>query len=161
VLPAFHADNVVVAHFAVSPIQVVSPSIVLRACARPVFGSNCVHQHQFLQQNSAPEQANLSWLSWVIQLYPTQMIEVGRAWVRAQRLGSDFLLHKTQSPSPRFGLGPKPDFFTYVVKPEPNKSTTYLVNFSSPKEPKPKVWSPSPTQAQKIRPNPPLANELH
>jgi hypothetical protein len=29
-----------------------------------------------------------------------------------------FLLHKTQSP--RGGLGPTPDFFTYVVKPEPD-----------------------------------------
>jgi hypothetical protein len=35
------------------------------------------------------------------------------------RGGSGFLLHKTQSPSPRVGLRPKPNFITYVVKPEP------------------------------------------
>jgi hypothetical protein len=73
------------------------------------------------------------------------------------RGGSGFLLNKTQSPSTRVGLGPKPNFFIYVVKPEPELSPTYLVNFSSPKKPKPEVLSPSPTQAQKIRPNPPLA----
>jgi hypothetical protein len=52
-----------------------------------------------------------------------------------------FLLYKTQNPSPRVGLGPKPNFFIYVVKPEPKPkvSLTYLVNFLSPKKPKPKV----------------------
>ena len=55
------------------------------------------------------------------------------------------------SPSPRVRLGPKPNFFIYVVKPEPEPklSPTYLVNFSSPKKSEPKVWSPSPTRAQK------------
>jgi hypothetical protein len=49
-----------------------------------------------------------------------------------------FLLNKIQSLSPRVGLGPKPDFFKYVVKPkpEPKLSPTYLVNFSSLKKPK-------------------------
>jgi hypothetical protein len=53
--------------------------------------------------------------------------------------------------SPKFRLGPKPDFFIYVVKPkpEPELSLTYLVNFSSPKKPEPELWSPSPTRAQK------------
>jgi hypothetical protein len=41
--------------------------------------------------------------------------------------------------SPKVGLGPKPNFFTYIVKPEPDISLTYLVNFSSPKKPEPKV----------------------
>ncbi len=59
------------------------------------------------------------------------------------RGGSGFLIDNTQStsPSPRVGLGPKPDFFIYVVKPEPEPelSLTYLVNFSSLKKPEPKV----------------------
>jgi hypothetical protein len=29
-------------------------------------------------------------------------------------------------------IGPEPDIFTYVVKPKPDLSPTYLVNFSSP-----------------------------
>jgi hypothetical protein len=49
------------------------------------------------------------------------------------------------------GLGPEPEFFIYVLKPEPkpNLSPTYLVNFSSSKNPKLAVWSLSPTQARK------------
>jgi hypothetical protein len=67
--------------------------------------------------------------------------------------GGSGLSPKTQSP--RVGLGSKPNFFTYIVKPEPNKSPCYLVNFSGPKKPEPKVWSPSPTRApQKNRPDP-------
>jgi hypothetical protein len=50
-----------------------------------------------------------------------------------------FFLHETQSPSTRVGLGPKPDFFIYVVKPEPEVSPTYLVNFLSPKKPEAEV----------------------
>jgi hypothetical protein len=53
------------------------------------------------------------------------------------RGGSSFLLNKTQSPSLRVGLEPKPDFFIYVVKPEPELSQTLVVNFSSPKNPEP------------------------
>ncbi len=73
------------------------------------------------------------------------------AWARSSGSGSGFLINKTQSPSPRVGLGPKDNFFIYVVKPEPKPelSPTYLVNFSSPKKPEPEVWSPSPTRAQK------------
>jgi hypothetical protein len=43
--------------------------------------------------------------------------------------------------SPRVGLRPKPNFFTYVVmpKPEPHKSPTFIVNFSSLKKPEPEV----------------------
>jgi hypothetical protein len=43
----------------------------------------------------------------------------------------------TQSPSPRVRLGPEPDFFIYVVRPEPkpDESPTYLVIFSSLKKP--------------------------
>ncbi len=74
---------------------------------------------------------------------------MGQAWARSS--GSGFLIHKTLSLSLRVGLGPKPDFFIYVVKPKPELSLTYLVNFSSPKKPKPEVWSQSPTQAQKIQ----------
>jgi hypothetical protein len=74
-------------------------------------------------------------------------LEVGWAW--ALRSGSGFLLHKTQSLSPRVRLGPKPNIVIYVVKPEPEESPTYLVIFSSLKKPEPKVWSLSLTQAQK------------
>jgi hypothetical protein len=40
-----------------------------------------------------------------------------------------------------FGLGLKQDFFIYLVKPDPEHdfSLTYVVNFSSPKKPEPKV----------------------
>jgi hypothetical protein len=39
------------------------------------------------------------------------------------------------------GLELKPDFFIYLVKPEPKSdlSPTYVVNFSSPKMPEPKI----------------------
>jgi hypothetical protein len=58
------------------------------------------------------------------------------------------------------GLVPKPNFFIYVVnfEPVPMSSPTYLVHFSSPKNPKPKVWTLSPAQATKIMPDPPLVN---
>jgi hypothetical protein len=41
--------------------------------------------------------------------------------------------------SPRVGLGPKPYFFIYIVKPEPEPklSPTYIVTFSSQKKPEP------------------------
>jgi hypothetical protein len=39
----------------------------------------------------------------------------------------------------RRGIGPKHDFFIYVVKPKPKLSLNYLVNFSSPKNPRHKV----------------------
>jgi hypothetical protein len=68
--------------------------------------------------------------------YMHPSLEAGRAWDRARRSGLGLLLHKTQSLSLRVGLGPKPNFFIYVVKPEP------------------KVWSPSPTQAQKNQAQP-------
>jgi hypothetical protein len=61
-------------------------------------------------------------------------LEVGRAWARRSGLG--FLLHKTQSL--RVRLGPKPNFFIYIVKPESKVSPTYFVNFSSPKY---EVWA--------------------
>jgi hypothetical protein len=58
-------------------------------------------------------------------------------------LSSDlgFLPYKTKSLSPRVRLRAKPDFFIYVVKPEaePKLSPTYLVKFSSPNKPEPKV----------------------
>jgi hypothetical protein len=63
------------------------------------------------------------------------LLEVGRACAQARPSGLGFLLHKTQSLM--VGLGPKLDFFTYVVKPEPDKSPTCLENFSSLKKPKP------------------------
>jgi hypothetical protein len=49
------------------------------------------------------------------------------------------LIKKNQILSLRAGLGPKPDFFIHIVKPEPEPelSPTYLVTFSSPKKPKP------------------------
>jgi hypothetical protein len=54
------------------------------------------------------------------------------------------------------GLQPKPDFFIYLGKPEPDLSPIHLVNSLSPKNPIPKneaaVWSKS----KKIRPGPPL-----
>jgi hypothetical protein len=52
-----------------------------------------------------------------------------------------FLPYKTKSLSPRVRLRAKPDFFIYVVKPEaePKLSPTYLVKFSSPNKPEPKV----------------------
>jgi hypothetical protein len=56
------------------------------------------------------------------------------AWLEV-RGGPCFLLNKTQSPSPRVELGPKPNFFIYVVKPKPKLSPPYLVKFSSPKWP--------------------------
>jgi hypothetical protein len=45
--------------------------------------------------------------------------------------------NKNQILSPRVRLRPKPDFFIYIVKPEPELSPTYLVTFSSPKKPEP------------------------
>jgi hypothetical protein len=60
-------------------------------------------------------------------------------WLVGVLMGSGFLLNKTTST--RVGLGPKPDFFIYIVKhePVPNLSpTTYLVNFQARKSPSPK-----------------------
>jgi len=52
---------------------------------------------------------------------------MGRAWARAY--------NKNQILSPRGGLGPKPNFFIYKEKSEPERklSQTYSVTFSSPK----------------------------
>jgi hypothetical protein len=73
--------------------------------------------------------------------------------IKSNRGGSGFLLHKTQSPSPRVGLRPKPNFFTYVVKPEPepepDKSPTYLVNFSSIEKAQAQSMKPEPDQSPK------------
>jgi hypothetical protein len=67
--------------------------------------------------------------------------------------------NKNQILSPRVGLGPKPNFFIYIVKPEPELSPTYLVTFSSPKKPEPKSWSPSLTRARKNQARPIPINE--
>ncbi len=58
--------------------------------------------------------------------------------------------NKNQILSPKVGLGPKPDFFIYIVKPEPELSPTYLVTFSSPSpnhaaQPGPKKFRPDPS----------------
>jgi hypothetical protein len=56
----------------------------------------------------------------------TLALEVGRARARAQLLGFT-LLNKDLSPSPSgFGLGPKLDFFIYLVMQEPDLSPTNL-----------------------------------
>jgi hypothetical protein len=82
-------------------------------------------------------------------------VEVGRAWARARRSGSGlgFLLHKTQSPSLRVGLGPKPNFFTYVVKSKPDKKLNLLSKFFKPEKTQAQSMKPKP---DKIRPDPPL-----
>jgi hypothetical protein len=47
------------------------------------------------------------------------------------------------------GLGLKPDFFIYFVKPEPNSSPTYLMHFPSLKKTERKVYSLTATRARK------------
>ncbi len=58
-------------------------------------------------------------------------------WVEPEPEIRAWAYNKNQILSPRVGLGPKPDFFIYIVKPEPELSPTYLVTFSSPKKPEP------------------------
>jgi hypothetical protein len=68
--------------------------------------------------------------------------------------------NKNQILSPRVELRPKPDFFIYIVKPEPEPkpefSPTYLVTFTSPKSPSSNHEARARPVPEKIRPDPSL-----
>jgi hypothetical protein len=61
---------------------------------------------------------NLLIVEVMIWLRSPLQLEVGRAWARAQISDSGILLNKTLSPNQ--SVRPKPDFFIYMVKPEPD-----------------------------------------
>jgi hypothetical protein len=92
-------------------------------------------------------------------LYRDHSTSATSAWLLIQgdittssklRGGSGFLLKKTQSPSPRVGHGNKPNFFIYVVKPEPELRLTKKIRPEP--DPSPKKSGPTHLYVSKLSP---------